>query len=241
MANKSYIGKGVVYVENDANQLVDVGNATAFSYSADEEKKELKNFRTAGGGNYNSLTRVTAVNINLTISDFSADNLSLGLFGGVTAEAAGAVVGESQTTPADVSVDFLLPTDHMIDTTIAVTVTGFVQDTDYVATPAGIIILAAGSIAASTALSIGYTKKATNIVQAFINAAQNRRIVVDGLNEAQNGDPVLINIHQCKFGPAAETQFIGDEFGEIALTGEALPDTTIVGAGLSQYLEIKAA
>jgi hypothetical protein len=79
------------------------------------------------------------------------------------------------------------------------------------------------------------------VVQAFVNAAQNRKIVVDGLNEAQNGDPVFIKVHSGKFGPAAETQFIGDEFGEISLTGEALPDTTIVGAGLSQYLEIKVA
>jgi hypothetical protein len=224
-----------------------VGNATAFSYSADEEKKELKNFRTAGGGNYNSLTRVTAVNINLTLSDFSADNLTLGLFGGVSAVAAGAVADEAQTTPADVSADFLLPTDNMVDTTQTVTVTGtggtptYVEGTDYEKKAAGILVLAAGSIPASTALEIDYTKKATNVVQAFVNAAQNRQIVVDGLNEAQNGDPVFIKVHSGKFGPAAETQFIGDEFGEISLTGEALPDTTIVGAGLSQYLEIKVA
>lgn len=241
MADKSFVGKGIVYIENDAGVLVDVGNVTAFSYSAEEDKKELKNFRTAGGGNYNSLSRVSAVTISLTMSDFSAQNLSFGLFGAVTAVAAGTVVGEAQTTPADVSVDFLLPTDHMIDISEAVTVTGYVEGDDFQKTAAGILVLAAGDIPASTALAIGYTKKAVDVVQAFVSAARDRRIVLDGLNEAQSSAPVLINVHRGKFGPAAETAFIGDDFGEIALTGDALLDTSITTAGLSQYLEVKAA
>lgn len=247
MTDKSYIGKGIVYVENDDGQLIDVGNATAFSYSADEDKKELKNFRTAGGGNYNSLSRIDAVNINLTLSDFSAENLSLGLFGGITAVAAGAVTGENQTTPADVSVDFLLPTDNIIDTAQTVTVAGsggtptYTENTDYEVKASGIKVLAAGSIPASTTLEIDYTKKESNLVEAFVNAAQNRKIVVDALNEAQGGTPVVITVHRAKFGPAQETPFIGDDFGEISLEGEALQDTTITTAGLSQYLKVNAA
>lgn len=241
MANKSYIGKGIVYIEDDSGRLVDVGNVTAFSYAATEEKKELKNFRTAGGGNYNSLSRVTAVNINLTMSDFSANNLSLGLFGAVSAVAAGTVTDEAQTTPDDVSVDFLLPTDHMIDIGETVTVTGYVEGADFEKKPAGILVLAAGSIPASTALAISYTKKAVDVVQAFVNAARNRRVVLDGLNEADSGKPALIDVHKAKFGAAAETAFIGDDFGEIALTGEALQDETITTTGLSQYLVAKIA
>lgn len=241
MANKSFIGKGVVYIENDDGLLVDVGNCTAFAYSADEEKIELKNYRTAGGGNYNSVSRINAVNLSLTLSDFSAENLALGLFGTVSAVAAGAVADEAQTTPSDVSVDFLLPTDHVIDTDQAVTVTGYAEGDDFTKTPAGIIVLAAGSIPADTALAISYTKKAVDVVQAFVQAAQDRRIVLDGLNEAQSGAPVVIDVHRGKFGPAQETAFIGDEFGEIGLEGEALLDTTVTGAGLSQYLVLKAA
>jgi hypothetical protein len=241
MADKSFVGKGIVYIESDDGVLIDAGNVTAFSYSAAEDKKELKNYRTAGGGNYNSLSRIDAVNISLTMSDFSAENLSLGLFGAVTAVTAGTETDEPQTTPSDVSVDFLLPTDNMIDVDQAVTVTGYVEGTDFEKKAAGILVLAAGSIPADTALAISYTRKAVDIVQAFVNAASDRRIVLDGLNEAQGGSPVLINIHRGKFGPAAETAFIGDEFGEITVAGDALQDTTIVTAGLSQYLEIKAA
>ena len=241
MADKSFIGKGIVYIENDASQLIDVGNVTAFSYSADEEEVALKNYRTAGGGNYNSITRVSAVNVSLTMSDFSAENLAIGLFGSVTAVTAGAVADEAQTTPADVSVDFLLPTNHVIDTTQTVTVTGYTLGDDYQVSSAGIIVLAAGDIPADTALAISYTKKAVNVVEAFVTAAQDRRVVLAGLNEAQGSSPVVIHIHRFKSGPAQETAFIGDEFGEISINGEALLDASITTDGLSQYLQIKAA
>ena len=241
MADKSYIGKGVVYVENDDGLLIDVGNVTAFSYSADEESVELKNYRTAGGGNYNSLTRINAVNINVSMSDFSAENLALGLFAEVSAHTGATQTDEAQTTPSDVSVDFLLPTDHVIDTSATVTVTGYTEGTDFEKRAGGILVLASGSIPADTALAISYTSKTVDVVEAFVNAAQDRKIVLDGLNEAQGGTPVVITVHRAKFGPAQETQFIGDDFGSIEVQGEALLDTTITTSDLSQYLQIKAA
>lgn len=241
MADKSYVGKGVVYLENDNEQLIDVGNCTAFAYSAEEEKIELKQFRTAGGGNQNSITRTDAVTLAMSVSDFSGENLSLGLFGDVTADSSGSVTDEAQTTPDDVSVDFLLPTDKVIDTDQSVTVTGYTEGTDFDKTAAGIIVYAAGSIPATTALAISYTSKATSRVEAFVNAAQDRKLVLDGLNEAQNGSPVRITIHRVKFGPAQDTAFIGDEFGSIDLNGEALLDTTITGSNLSQYLKVEVA
>lgn len=239
--NKSYIGKGIVYLADDNDALIDVGNVTEFSYSAEEDKKELKNFRTAGGGNYNTVTRVDAVNLSLTMSDFSAENLKLGLFGGASAIASGSVTDEAQTTPGDVSVDCLVPTDFMIDIDQSVTVTGYVEGTDFEKKAAGILVLAAGSIPASTALAISYTKKAVNKVEAFINAAAERKLVLDGLNEAQSNAPVRVTVWAAKFGPAEETPYIGDEFGEITVTGDAIPDTSITASDESQYLKIEVA
>lgn len=241
MTDKSYIGKGVVYVENDDGQLVDVGNVTAFGYSASEDKKELKNFRTSGGGNYNAITRIEAVVVTLTMSDFSKENLAIGGFGEASQEAAGSVSNEAQTTPADVSVDLLVPTDFVIDTAQTVTVVGYTEGTDFEVRAAGILVLAAGSIPASTALDISYTKKAVDVVEAFVKAAQDRRIVLDGLNEAQGSSPVVIDVHRFKAGPAQDVQFIGDEFGELAVEGEALLDATKTGTNISQYLKIRAA
>ena len=57
------------------------------------------------------------------------------------------------------------------------------------------------------------------------------------INEAQSGDPVVVTVHRAKFGPAADLAMIGDEFAELTLTGDALKDTTITTAGLSQYFK----
>jgi hypothetical protein len=135
----------------------------------------------------------------------------------------------------------------VIDTSVAPEVTSdpagttYVVDTDYTVSPAGIVVLSTGSIPASTALLIDYTKKAVDVVQALTSTAQEYVLLFDGLNEAQSGDEMVIKLHRAKFGGAQDLSVIGDEFGSIQLNGDVLPDTTIVGGGLSQYASIKAA
>jgi hypothetical protein len=239
--DKSYIGKGIVYIENELGALIDAGNVTAFSYSADQEKVELKNYRTAGGGNRNSIERIDAVTLAMAMSDFNAENLALGLFANVNSHTGGVQTDEAQTAPSDVSADCLIPTDHVVDTAQAMTITGKVEGTDFQKVSGGVLVLATGSIAADEALLITYTSKTVNEAEAFVDAARDRKVVLDGLNEAQGGDPVRITIHRAKFGPAADTGFIADEFGSISVSGEALQDATITTTGLSQYLKIEIA
>lgn len=242
MTDKSYIGKGIVYIDG-----IDVGNVTALNFQIAEDKKELKNFRTAGGGNYNSLARIDSVTLSMTMSDYNKENLARALFGTASAVTAGAITDESISAPASLTGDPLVTTANVIDTTQTVTVTTdpagttYVVDTDYTVTAAGIIILDAGSIVAGADLLIDYTKKAVDVVQALTTSAQEYVLDLVGLNEAQSGTPVVIKVHRAKFGPAADLALIGDDFAELVLTGDVLQDTSITGAGLSQYFYSKAA
>lgn len=245
--DKSYVGKGIVYIEDDNGALIDAGNVTAFNYSAEQEKIEQPNYRTAGGGNRNSIERVTAVNLSMSMSDFNGPNLSLGLFADVNTHVGAAQSAEAQTTPASVAADCLVPTTFIVDTTIAVTVTGnggtptYVEGTDFEKVTGGIIVLASGSIPAATPIEITYTSKGAKEVEAFVNAALERKVVLDGLNEAQNGDPVRITVHRSKFGAASDTGWIADEFGSIDVAGEALEDPTITATNLSKYMKVEVA
>lgn len=239
--DKSYVGKGIVYIEDDNGALIDAGNVTAFAYSAEQEKIEQPNYRTAGGGNRNSIERVTAVNLSMSMSDFNGPNLSLGLFADVNTHVGAVQTDEAQTTPSDVSIDCLVPTNYIVDTTQAMTITGYVEGTDFEKVTGGVLVLASGSIPASTALAITYTSKGAKEVEAFVNAALERKVVLDGLNEAQNGDPVRITIHRSKFGAASDTGWIADEFGSIDVAGEALEDPTITAANLSKYMKVEVA
>lgn len=242
MADASFIGKGKVYI--DGRQ---VGNVTALNFNHTEEKIELKDYTGAGGGNYNSLTRIDSVELAITMSDYSAENLAVAVFGSASAVTATTVTDESISAPAALTGNPLVTTADVIDVDQTVTVTSdpigttHVENTDYTISPAGITIIDGGGISASDPLLVSYTKKAVNVVEALTQSAQDYVVVLDGLNEAQSGTPVVVTIHRAKFGPAPEVAMIGDEFGELALTGDALKDTTITTPGLSQYYKVAAA
>jgi len=240
MGDKSYIGKGKVYL-NDRF----VGNVSELTYGTSEDKKELKDFTSPGGGNYNAVTRIDAVNIKMVMHDYSAENLAMALFGSTSSVAAGAVVDESIASAAQL--DTIIQTTDMIDTSIAPVVTSdpagttYTVDTDYTVSAAGIVVLSTGTIPVSTALLISYTKKAVDVIQALTSSGQEYKLMLDGLNEAQSSAPTIIVVHRAKFGPSDEISAIGDDFGAITLGGDALKDTSITAGGLSQYIEIKQA
>jgi hypothetical protein len=111
----------------------------------------------------------------------------------------------------------------------------YVANTDYVVKRSGILILDAGAIANAQTIHVDYTKKAGNVVQALTDSAKEWKLYFDGLNEAQSGKAVAITIHRFKFGPPRGIGFIADDFAGMETTGDALADTAISGAGLSQY------
>lgn len=236
MSDQSFIGKGIMYLDGR-----DVGNVSNLEFSPQYETKKLPNYRSSGGGSYNSLPRITSVELSCTLHDYSPENLSLALFGSATAYTGTTVTDEAQTTPADVSADVLLLTDHVIDTASTTTVTGYTEGTDFTVTAAGILILAAGSIPASTALAISYTSKSSNVIEALVTSAQEFLLAFDGVNEAQNDTPFVARVYRAKFSPTDTLAVIGDEFGEVQLVAELLADTSITTSGLSQYFKIDQA
>lgn len=242
MADKSYIGKGKVYL--DGRQ---VGNVTALNFNITEDKKELKDYTSAGGGNYNSITRISAVELAMTLSDYNAENLAAAVFGSSSSVTATTVTDESISAPASLTGNPLVATEFVIDTDQTVTVTSdpagttYVDGTDYTVGAAGITIIDGGAISASSPLLVDYTKKAVDVVEALTGSAAEYVLTFDGLNEAQSGTPVVITVHRWKPGPAADLAMIGDEFAELSLSGDALKDTAITTPGLSQYFKVQAA
>ena len=242
MIDKSYIGKGEWYMGLYAGgPLVSAGNCSQITLGATEEEKKLKDYRSAGGGDANVLKRIESVTLSIVAHDFNASNIATGLFGTASAVAAGAVVDEAQTTPADVSSDFLLPTDFAIDTTQTVSITGYNVNTDFTVTAAGVLVLASGNIPASTALAISYTKLDVDLVELLVNSGFEYKAVFVGLNEAQSNTPVIVRPYRFKFGPTESWELIGDDFGSITLSGVLLKDSSITTPGLSQYATVTLA
>ncbi len=65
----SYIGSGRILVRrrNVAGAgFVEMGNCSALALAVESEVKQLRDFRAPGGGTYNRVDRITAVNVSLT-------------------------------------------------------------------------------------------------------------------------------------------------------------------------------
>lgn len=238
--DKSYIGKGKVHLDGRF-----VGNVSVLDFTINEENIELTDYTNAGGGNYNSLRRIDSVEMSMTAHDLSAANLAVALFGSTSAVTSSAIVDESITAGTDL--ETLIRPAEVIDIAVAPVVTSdpagttYVVDVDYTVSAAGITPIVGGGISASDPLLITYTSKANDVIQALTTAAQEFELVFDGLNEAQSGSPVIITVYRAKFGGAQGLSMIGDEFAEIALTGDVLKDSTITSGSLSQFLKIESA
>jgi hypothetical protein len=221
-----------------------VGNVSALDIAITEERLEQTDYTSAGGGNCAVVRRVDSVELSMTMTSYDADNLALAVFGEATPDVAGTVTDEAQTTPATLDEDTLVVTDKIIDITGTTTVTSdpagttYVEGTDYTVGGAGITVLAAGSIGAGTSILISYDNVGVDVVQALVTSAQVYEFTFDGINEADEGNPLVVKAYRVQFGPTEGLPLIADDFAELPLTGDILLDSTKTGTGISQYFTI---
>ncbi len=92
----SYIGSGKVYLREAgaAAGLIEVGNCSALNFSVTEDEKTLRDYTKGGGGAYNEVRIVTAVEVSMTLHDLSASNLARVLYGETSEVAEASVTNE---------------------------------------------------------------------------------------------------------------------------------------------------
>jgi hypothetical protein len=97
MADYSYLGSGQVYLREvgGAAGFLEAGNCSALSFGVTEDVKELKDFTQPGGGTYNEVKRISAVEASVTMHDLDGQNLARALYGSASALASQAVSNES--------------------------------------------------------------------------------------------------------------------------------------------------
>ena len=225
-----------------SREFRDVGNTSAFTFNFTETRQELRDYRDPAGGIDASTARIETVTAVLDLRHFTAKNLALALWGDDSALAATPIVDEAHVA----HLGGFVPTDRLINTTVApvVRVGATTVDTDdYIVSEHGIEIVAAPvtvGLVEDAAIEIDYTPQAGNSVQALLNAAPNVSVFFAGINTV-TGKPASTRLFKCKVGVAADVGQIGDDFGTLQLTLTVEKDTTIVGAGLSQFLQMQEA
>jgi hypothetical protein len=88
----SYVGSGRTYMREfeTTGPWVEVGNASALALGISEDKKSIQNFMAPGGGTFNEIRRITAVELNMSLAEISPANLERALYGTMREETGGA-------------------------------------------------------------------------------------------------------------------------------------------------------
>lgn len=240
MSDYSYIGSGKIYLRERGGSggLLPVGNASALAFKVSEEVKELKDYTQAGGGTYNEVRRIDAVEVTMTLHDMNPENLSRAMYGNTTAIAAGTVTDEAH---ADIVTGALVMTDYLATAITAVKrgTTTLVLGSDYQVVPGGVIMLAGGTNTVVTGddILVTYTKAASDVIQAITGGGKEYELVFDGLNEARSGKRTRVVVHRAKIGAAKDLGLIGKDYAAMEVTGKLLKDPAITAVGLSQYVK----
>lgn len=238
----SYLGSGKIWLREigGSGGLTQVGNASQLNFSVTEETKELKDFTQPGGGTYNEVRRISAVEMSATLHDLNAQNLARALYGAATTEATATVPDEAHN---DIVIGALIPTNFLPSAITAVKEgsTTLTLNSDYTIEPSGVVILSGGTNALANGddITITYTKADQDVVQALVNSGKEYELLFDGLNEARSGKRTRVRAWRVKVGALAQLALIGEEYAAMEVTGKLLKDTSISGAGISQYFKVE--
>lgn len=242
----SYVGKGHVFLQrrNIAGaKMVPIGNCLSLQYGVAEDKKELQDFTSAGGGVLDTLSTIKSVTAKMKVSNLSAANIAIALRGGVASQAGAAVADEAH---ADIALGSLVELARLPDLGATITVkkgaTVVASAGNWQAVTAGIWIAPdAVGLTAGDDITVTYAALADDTVQALVEANAEYTMLFSGLNEARSGRPVVVKTLRVKFSPTKALDLIGDKFGELDFEVDALSDPTVVGTGLSKFMTVRMA
>lgn len=239
MSDYSYLGVGKIYLREvgAAAGLIEVGNCSALTFNVTEETRELRDYTQAGGGTYNEVKRISAVEMSFTAHDLSPGNLARALYGESSSVATATVSAEAHTAyPGS-----FIKTDSMPSTITSVTgpagTPAYTEGTDFEKRGGGILVIEGGAITSGADIEINYEKAATDVIQAIVNSGKEYEIVFDGLNEARSGKKTVVHVYRSKLGATQSLNLIGEEYASLEQTGKLLKDTSKTGAGISQYFK----
>lgn len=236
----SYLGSGRQYLEDldSPMGLQEVGNCSALNYEATVNDIVQRDYTEPGGGNAATVKRVDTVAVNYTAHDYNIANIARATNGTATRVDSGTVTGEAHKVFGGGLV--LLANPGATNVVIKAGAVTWVEGEDYVIGAAGLpTILEEGKVAENgTDITVDYSHGAHFDIQGYVSSGRRYRHVFVGLNEADTGRPVIIELYKMVNSPAT-LSMIGDEFGNMEFSGSLEKDVTKKGQGVSQYLNIK--
>ena len=239
-------GRGEVSLANYAARLaktaglLPVGNTSELTINATENSENVKDYTSPSGGTACTIRELDTVTIAMSLRCHSPRNWALAANGSgedVIVEPS-AVVDEPHVLWAGA----VEPLDHLIDESVAITVTSvdgqttYLPGRDYEITPAGSIKSLEGSTIPAPTVTAGagqpnihvsYTRRDQYLIQLYSTAAQAMAFHFDGFNVAETPiQATQFDLFKVMFGPAAAINIISENVATLQLTGTVERDRT---------------
>lgn len=234
-APSNYVGKFYVAPFGSGGNLVPIGNVLEASTEQSESVEKQEDMTTLGGGSHAETRRVTGVKFKAKLADLNIVNWARSVLGTVSPEDAGAVADK----PAVIKRGALIPLPHVNVSNLVLKkgAAAVASAGNYDLLPEGIWVRAdAAGLADNDPVTYSYDYADQVVIEALTAKAPELQIRFAGLNEADSGRPVLMDLWRVSQGVTKQLTLIKKGFGALDIEGEVLQDPTKTGIGISRYM-----
>jgi hypothetical protein len=216
-----------------------VGNVLELALEHSEDVQTQEDMTRLGGGTHAEVRRVKEVKLKAKLADLNVVNLARSVLGTAAAIDAGTVVDE----PHVATLGGLLPLEHIAPTSVvvkkgpdALTATAVGMAGNYEPRTEGVFLQPeAADITAADKLWVSYSYGAYAAIEALTTKAVELELIFGGMNEADNGNPVVVNVFRTSQGVTKTLALISKGFNALDVEGTVLMDPTKTGTGISRY------
>jgi hypothetical protein len=233
---KPSLNVGQVYARafGSTGLMLPVGNVLSLAVNHTEDVMQQPDMTRLGGGTYTEVRRVKEAQIEIEFADWNVVNLARASLSTVSEVEAGAVAD----MPVTLHKGGLIPLPHIALSSVVLQVA---TDTiaaagNYEVRPEGLYVLEnAPDIEDGDAATLSYSYAGQAVLEALTTKASELQLRFGGLNEADEGKPVVVDIWRASQSVAKSLGLLTGQFGKLAVTGTLLADPNKTGTGISRY------
>ncbi|HBS41185.1 MAG TPA: hypothetical protein DEA26_00790 [Oceanospirillales bacterium] len=224
-----------------------MGNSSELKLTYDEQVIPQPDYDSVSGGVAAEVRLLNSIEFAAALHDLNADNLALLQRGTRTTITGATVTDEAITAHKGALISLANINAKSVVVTSSDGNTTYTEGDDYEVTGAGVLINSTGAIATAIDalpdpttgldLLVDYTFADYQRIQPFTESGKTYELLLDGMNQAEDGLPVVITLWKVNVGVLTEWLLKGDSIASLPFAGKLLADKT-KGQGESAYLQI---
>ncbi|MEM8828762.1 MAG: hypothetical protein AAGE96_05325 [Cyanobacteria bacterium P01_G01_bin.19] len=203
-----------------------LGDCSKLDLKCTVERKEHNEHQSGFNGVDNVFESANKVEMNFTLDEIIKEALNLYVYGNTTEVAAASITAEAATAYLGKETPTAFIPDGAVTVTNVGGATTYVLGTDYKIGSTGMIYIppTGSAITDGQDLELNYQSKDERVTTAFTQQNKPYYFRFDGLNRADDGKEVVVEIYKGRCNPAEMVDLINEDFATYSVNGMALYD-----------------